>query len=52
MCTPQEFVDQVGPLIAEGIDYLIVNLTGFEDTETLELLTTQVAPALQGAQSA
>jgi alkanesulfonate monooxygenase SsuD/methylene tetrahydromethanopterin reductase-like flavin-dependent oxidoreductase (luciferase family) len=52
LCTPQEFVDQVRPLIAEGIDYLIVNLTGFEDTETLELLTTQVAPALQGVPSA
>ena len=52
LCTPQEFVDQVRPLIAEGIDYLIVNLTGFEDVETLELLTTQVAPALQGVPSA
>jgi len=51
-CTPQEFVDQVRPVIAEGIDYLIVNLTSFEDTETLELLTTHVAPALQGVQAA
>jgi alkanesulfonate monooxygenase SsuD/methylene tetrahydromethanopterin reductase-like flavin-dependent oxidoreductase (luciferase family) len=51
LCTPQEFVDQVRPLIAEGIDYLIVNLTGFDDVETLELLATRVGPALQGAPS-
>ena len=47
MCTPEEFVDQVQELVAEGIDYLIVNLTGFEDSETLELLATQVGPVLQ-----
>jgi alkanesulfonate monooxygenase SsuD/methylene tetrahydromethanopterin reductase-like flavin-dependent oxidoreductase (luciferase family) len=52
LCTPQEFVDQVRPLIAEGIDYLVVNLTGFEDIETLELLATKVVPALQGVEVA
>jgi alkanesulfonate monooxygenase SsuD/methylene tetrahydromethanopterin reductase-like flavin-dependent oxidoreductase (luciferase family) len=49
ICTPAEFVDRIQPIMAEGIDYLIVNLTGFEDIETLELLATHVAPALQVA---
>ncbi len=51
-CTPQEFIDQIRPRIAEGLGYLIVNLTGFEHTEILERLTTQIAPALQGVRSA
>jgi alkanesulfonate monooxygenase SsuD/methylene tetrahydromethanopterin reductase-like flavin-dependent oxidoreductase (luciferase family) len=47
MGTPEEFIARLRPLVAEGIDYLIVNLTGFEDAETLELLATEVGPALQ-----
>jgi len=52
MCTPAEFVERVHPILAEGIDYVIVNLTGFEDIETLELLAAHVLPALQVAAAA
>jgi alkanesulfonate monooxygenase SsuD/methylene tetrahydromethanopterin reductase-like flavin-dependent oxidoreductase (luciferase family) len=48
MCTPAGLVEMLRPIAAEGIDYFVVNLTGYEDLETVELLTTAVAPALQG----
>jgi alkanesulfonate monooxygenase SsuD/methylene tetrahydromethanopterin reductase-like flavin-dependent oxidoreductase (luciferase family) len=47
MCKPDELVDVIRPMVAAGTDYVVVNLTSYEDVETVELLATRVAAALQ-----
>jgi len=34
-------------VLEAGIDYVVVNLTGDDDAETLELLANQVVPKVQ-----
>lgn len=48
MGTPGDLIARLRPILATGIDYVIVNLTGYDDTETVELLAEQVVPAVQG----
>jgi hypothetical protein len=48
MGTPGDLIARQRPILATGIDYMIVNLTGYDDTETVELLAEQVVPAVQG----
>lgn len=47
MCTPDELADLIRPMVEAGAEYVVVNLTSHEDVETLELLATTVAAALQ-----
>lgn len=48
MGTPRDLIERLRPALAAGIDYLVLNLTGYDDIETLELLADQVAPEIQG----
>ncbi len=48
MGTPGDLIARLRPILGTGIDYVIVNLTGYDDTETVELLAEQVVPAVQG----
>jgi alkanesulfonate monooxygenase SsuD/methylene tetrahydromethanopterin reductase-like flavin-dependent oxidoreductase (luciferase family) len=48
MGTPEHLIERLRPVLATGIDYVVVNLTGYDDTETLELLADQVVPRVQG----
>jgi len=45
--TPQQIVVQMRPFIAMGVDYFIVDCGGFPDLTTLELLISEVLPALK-----
>jgi alkanesulfonate monooxygenase SsuD/methylene tetrahydromethanopterin reductase-like flavin-dependent oxidoreductase (luciferase family) len=44
--TPQQIVEQMRPFIDLGVDYFIVDCGGFPDLTTLELLISEVLPAL------
>jgi hypothetical protein len=44
---PGQLVEYYRPLVAAGIQYLVVNLATHDDVETVELLTERVLPALQ-----
>src|SRR5262245_19984871 len=46
--TPGQLIGYYRPLIAAGIQYLVVNLATHDDVETLELLVERVMPELQG----
>jgi alkanesulfonate monooxygenase SsuD/methylene tetrahydromethanopterin reductase-like flavin-dependent oxidoreductase (luciferase family) len=45
--TPQEMVAAYAPLIRAGLQYVIVNLTEYDDLETVELLAQRVVPELR-----
>jgi alkanesulfonate monooxygenase SsuD/methylene tetrahydromethanopterin reductase-like flavin-dependent oxidoreductase (luciferase family) len=44
---PGQLVEHYRPLIAAGIQYVVVNLATHDDVETVELLAERVLPALQ-----
>jgi alkanesulfonate monooxygenase SsuD/methylene tetrahydromethanopterin reductase-like flavin-dependent oxidoreductase (luciferase family) len=44
--TPQQIVEQMRPFIDMGVDYFIFDCGGFPDLTTLELLISEVLPAL------
>ncbi len=44
--TPQQIVEQMRPFIELGVDYFMVDCSGFPDLTTLELLVHEVLPAL------
>ncbi|MEZ4869404.1 MAG: LLM class flavin-dependent oxidoreductase [Caldilineaceae bacterium] len=44
--TPQQIIEQMRPFIALGVDYFMLDCAGFPDLTTLELLVTEVLPAL------
>ena len=44
--TPQQIVEQMRPFIDLGVDYFIVDCGGFPNLTTLELLISEVLPAL------
>lgn len=46
--TPRQLVEYYRPLIAAGIQYVVVQLAAHDDVETVELLSTRVMPELQG----
>jgi alkanesulfonate monooxygenase SsuD/methylene tetrahydromethanopterin reductase-like flavin-dependent oxidoreductase (luciferase family) len=46
--TPGQLVEYYRPLIAAGVQYLVVNLATHDDVETVELLAERVLPELQG----
>ena len=45
--TPAELVARLRPFVEAGILYFVVNLSDFDDLETVELLATEVLPQLQ-----
>jgi alkanesulfonate monooxygenase SsuD/methylene tetrahydromethanopterin reductase-like flavin-dependent oxidoreductase (luciferase family) len=47
--TPQQIVAQMHPFIELGVDYFMVDCTGFPNLTTLELLIHEVSPALQNS---
>ncbi len=47
--TPAQVVEQMQPIVALGVDYLIVATPDLPDLTTLELLRDEVLPALNGA---
>jgi len=44
--TPPQIVEQMRAFIALGVDYFMVDCSGFPDLTTLELLVHEVLPAL------
>ncbi len=44
--TPAQILEQVRPLVALGVDYFILSCGGFPQLTTLELLVSEVLPAL------
>jgi len=44
--TPQQIVEQMRPFIELGVDYFMVDCSGFPELTTLELLIHEVLPAL------
>jgi alkanesulfonate monooxygenase SsuD/methylene tetrahydromethanopterin reductase-like flavin-dependent oxidoreductase (luciferase family) len=44
--TPQQIIDQMRPFIEMGVDYFMVDCTGFPRLTTLELLIQEVLPVL------
>jgi alkanesulfonate monooxygenase SsuD/methylene tetrahydromethanopterin reductase-like flavin-dependent oxidoreductase (luciferase family) len=44
--TPQQVVEQMRPFIALGVDYFVLDCSGFPTLTTLELLVNEVLPAL------
>ena len=44
--TPEQVVEQMQPFIELGVDYFMLDCGGFPDLKTLELLVTEVLPAL------
>jgi len=44
--TPQQIIDQMRPFIALGVDYFMLDCGGFPQLTTLELLISEVLPAL------
>jgi alkanesulfonate monooxygenase SsuD/methylene tetrahydromethanopterin reductase-like flavin-dependent oxidoreductase (luciferase family) len=47
--TPEVLIERTRAVIAAGVQYVMFNLTTWDDVETLELLGRQVVPALQSA---
>ncbi|HLW47856.1 MAG TPA: LLM class flavin-dependent oxidoreductase [bacterium] len=48
MGTPRDLIKRLRPILARGIDYVVVNLTSYADIETIELLAGRVVPEVQG----
>lgn len=48
MGTPRDLIERMRPILARGICYVVVNLTGYDDIETVELLARRVVPEVQG----
>jgi len=48
MGTPRDLIERLRPILAGGIGYVVVNLTGYDDIETVELLARRVVPEVQG----
>lgn len=46
--TPEQVVEQMRPFIKLGIEYFIIGCGGFPDLTTLETLTNEVLPMLNG----
>jgi alkanesulfonate monooxygenase SsuD/methylene tetrahydromethanopterin reductase-like flavin-dependent oxidoreductase (luciferase family) len=44
--TPQQIVEQMRPFIDMGVDYFMLDCGGFPNLTTLELLVSEVLPAL------
>jgi alkanesulfonate monooxygenase SsuD/methylene tetrahydromethanopterin reductase-like flavin-dependent oxidoreductase (luciferase family) len=44
--TPQQLVEQMRPFVELGVDYFILDGGGFPELTTLELLISEVLPAL------
>ena len=49
--TPQQIIEQIYPFIELGVDYFMLDCAGFPELTTLELLVTEVLPALNAALS-
>lgn len=47
--TPDQLVEQMRPFIEQGVDYFMLDCGGFPELTTLELLVSQVLPALNGS---
>ena len=47
--TPDQLVEQMRPFIELGVDYFMLDCGGFPELTTLELLVSQVLPALNGS---
>ena len=45
--TPQQLIEQMHPFIELGVDYFMLDCGGFPDLTTLELLVSEVLPALR-----
>ncbi len=48
--TPQQIIEQMRPFIDLGVDYFMLDCSGFPDLTTLELLVREVLPALNEGQ--
>ncbi|MGH7431121.1 MAG: hypothetical protein ACREI5_04800 [Candidatus Methylomirabilales bacterium] len=48
MGMPRDLIERLRPILARGIGYVVVNLTGYDDMETVELLARRVVPEVQG----
>ena len=46
--TPEQVIEQMRPFIDLGVDYFMLDCGGFPDLTTLELLVSDVLPALNG----
>lgn len=46
MGTPQQIIKQMHPFIDQGVDYFMLDCSGFPDLMTLELLVSEVLPIL------
>ena len=44
--TPKQVIDQMRPFADAGVDYFILDCSGFPNLTTLELLINEVLPAL------
>ena len=44
--TPEQIVAQMRPFVESGVDYFMLDCGGFPDLTTLELLISEVLPAL------
>jgi alkanesulfonate monooxygenase SsuD/methylene tetrahydromethanopterin reductase-like flavin-dependent oxidoreductase (luciferase family) len=44
--TPQQVIDQMAPFVELGVDYFMLGCGGFPNLTTLELLASEVLPAL------
>lgn len=47
--TPRQLIEYYRPLVAVGVQYLVINLATHDDVETIELLSARVLPELQHA---
>lgn len=46
--TPQQIIDQMQPFIELGVDYFMLDCQGFPNLTTLEMLVSEVLPAVNG----
>jgi alkanesulfonate monooxygenase SsuD/methylene tetrahydromethanopterin reductase-like flavin-dependent oxidoreductase (luciferase family) len=44
--TPEQVIEQMRPFITMGVDYFMLDCGGFPDLTTLELLVSEVLPAV------
>jgi alkanesulfonate monooxygenase SsuD/methylene tetrahydromethanopterin reductase-like flavin-dependent oxidoreductase (luciferase family) len=44
--TPAQIIDQMRPFIDLGVDYFMLSSGGFPELTTLEMLVSEVLPAL------
>jgi alkanesulfonate monooxygenase SsuD/methylene tetrahydromethanopterin reductase-like flavin-dependent oxidoreductase (luciferase family) len=47
--TPQQLVEQMRPFVALGVDYFMLDCSGFPNLTTLEPLVNEVLPVLNGS---